>query len=284
MTTYAVTGATGGLGSSAIDALLSSGIDAADVVAIVRDPAKAATLADAGVTVRRADYDDVDALTAALSGVDRLLFVSGSEIGRRATQHANVIAAAKAAGVPFVAYTSLLRADDSSLSLAEEHRATEQALAESGINHSLLRNGWYWENYVASAGPASESGTLYGAAGDGRVAAAARADYAKAAAAVLTSDAPRAVYELAGDVSLSYPQIAAQISDASGKPVAYQNLSEGDYAGALVGAGLPEPVAAMLADSDTGVSNGQLDSASTDLVDLIGGPATSFAQVLRTAL
>lgn len=284
MTTYAVTGATGGLGGAAIDALLAHGVQASDIVAIVRDPAKATGLADAGVTVRQADYTDVDALTAAFAGVDKLLFVSGSEIGQRTVQHANVIAAASAAGVSFIAYTSILRADVTTLLLGEEHLATEKALAGSGIAHSLLRNGWYWENYVASAGPAVESGTLYGAAGDGRVAAAARADYAQAAAAVLLADEPRAVYELAGDTASSYPEVAAQIASASGKPVVYQNLSQSDYAAALVGAGLPDPVAGILADSDAGVASGQLDSTSTDLVDLLGRPTTPFADVLRAAL
>ncbi|GAB18757.1 putative NAD(P)H--quinone oxidoreductase [Gordonia effusa NBRC 100432] len=283
MTTYAVTGATGGLGGAAIDALLASGVEATDIVAVVRDSAKAASLADRGVQVRQADYSDVRALTTALSGVDKLLFVSGSEVGQRAAQHANVIAAAKSAQVSFTAYTSLLRATDSALALGDEHRATEKALAESGLAYSLLRNGWYWENYLAATDAAIESGTLYGAAGDGRVAGASRADYARAAAAVLVSDSPRAVYELAGDQPLTYADIAAQISTASGKPVVYQNLSQADYAAALAGNGLPEPVANILADADAGVATGQLDSTSTDLVDLIGRPSTPFNEVLRAA-
>ncbi|MFW0789163.1 NmrA family NAD(P)-binding protein [Gordonia sp. CPCC 205333] len=283
MTTYAVTGATGGLGGAAIDALLAKGVDAADIVAVVRDSTKAGTLADSGVAVRQADYNDVQALTTALAGVDKLLFVSGSEVGQRAAQHANVIAAIKAAGVSFTAYTSLLRATESALALGDEHRATEKSLADSGITYALLRNGWYWENYLAAADAASESGTLYGAAADGRVAGASRTDYAGAAVAVLLADTPRAVYELAGDHPLTYAELAAQISDITGKPVVYQNLSQEDYAAALAGNGLPEPVAQILADADAGVANGQLDSTSTDLVDLIGQPSTPFAEVLRTA-
>lgn len=283
MTTYAVTGATGGFGTAAINALLANGVAPSDVVAIVRNSEKAADLTDAGVTVRVADYTDVDALTAALAGVDKLLFVSGSEVGQRATQHANVIAASKSADVAFVAYTSILRADASTLQLADEHRLTERALADSGIAHTFLRNGWYWENYVQAAAAATESGALYGAAGDGKVAAAARTDYAQAAAAALLSDAPQSVYELAGDQSLTYAEIAAIISETASKPVTYANLPEADYAAALVQSGLPEPVAAMLADSDAGVGTGQLDSPSTDLVDLLGRPATPLREVLTAA-
>lgn len=281
MTTYAVTGATGGLGGAAVDALIADGVDPTRIIAVVRDPARARRLADAGVVVRAADYSDVAALTSALSGVDKLLFVSGSEVGRRSAQHANVVAAAAEANVGFIAYTSLLRADVSDLILAAEHRETEQALATSGVPHTLLRNGWYWENYLGAVDAASESGTLYGAAGTGRVAGAARRDYAQAAAAVLQTEHPKAVYELAGDQPLTSAEIAAQAAEAAGKPITYQNLTAEDYADALASSGLPRPVAEMLADSDAGVATGALDSDSTDLADLLGRSTTSFAEVLR---
>ena len=284
MTTYAVTGATGHLGSLAVASLLAAGVPAGDVVAVVRDAGRASALADRGVVVRVADYTDPASLTAALADVDRLLLVSSSAVGERVAQHANVIRAATEAGVGLVAYTSLLHADTSTLGLAAEHIATEKLLAESGLRYVLLRNGWYWENFIASAPAAIDSGVLYGAGGDGRIAGAARADYAAAAAAALVTDDPRQVYELAGSYPLDYIGIAAVLADVSGKPVRYQDLPEADYAGALEQAGLPQPVAAMLADSDAGAAQGGLDGASTDLEDLIGGPSASFADVAHSGL
>ncbi|MGC5248314.1 SDR family oxidoreductase [Gordonia sp. DT219] len=284
MTTYAVTGATGKLGDAAVRALLDRGVAAADVVAIVRDPAKAAPLRTKGVDVRTADYGDPGALRAALSGVERLLLVSGSEVGQRVDQHRNVIEAAKAAGVALIAYTSILRADTSPLSLATEHVATEELLNDSGIPSVFLRNGWYWENYLASAPTAVETGTLFGSAGDGVIAAASRLDYASAAAAALVDATGGEVYELAGDEHLTYAQIAQAIAEISGRPVGYRDLAEADYAAALTDAGIPAPMAAVLADSDAGVAKGALDSDSTDLQKLIGRSSTPLAEVLRTGL
>lgn len=284
MTTYAVTGATGGLGSAAVTALRDKGIAAADIVAVVRDVNKADALVAAGVIVRVADYSDPSALRAALSGVDRLLLVSGSAVGQRIAQHRNVIEAAEAAGVALVAYTSILRADTSPLQLAAEHAATEQLLDQSPLRAVLLRNGWYWENYLASAPAAIESGTLYGSAGQGRVAAAARRDYATAAAAALIDAAGGEVYELAGDSPLTYPQIADTIAEVTGTPVTYTDIPEADYAAALAGAGIPEPMAAILADSDTGVAGGALDYEGTDLQQLLGRHATPFVEVARAGL
>ncbi|MGC5255818.1 SDR family oxidoreductase [Gordonia sp. DT218] len=284
MTTYAVTGATGGLGGSAVRSLLERGAAPADVVAIVRSPEKAEALRDAGVTVRVADYGDVDALTSALTGVDRLFFVSGSEVGQRTPQHTNVIAAAKTAGVGFVAYSSILDADTNPLALAAEHLETEKLIADSGLRYSFLRNNWYWDNYVAGAGAAIESGILYGAAGDGKVAGAARDDYAAAAAAVLLSDDPRPIYELAGSQRLDYTEIAATIAEVSGTPIRYENLPEQAYAAALEGNGVPAPFAGILANSDAGIAVGALDSDSTDLADLLGRPLVSLADVLKAGL
>lgn len=283
MTTYAVTGATGGLGGHAVSALIARGVAPADIVAVVRDEAKATGLTAQGVSVRIADYSDADALTAALQGVDRLLLVSGSEVGQRLPQHITVITAAKAAGVGLLAYTSILRADSSPLQLAAEHIATEKVLAESGIDHILLRNGWYWENYLASAPTAISGGVLYGSAGQGKVAGAARADFADAAAAALIDGTPK-VYELAGDEHLTYEQIAATLAEVSGQPVRYQDIPEADYRAALEQAGIPGPFAAILADSDAQVAVGGLDSDATDLADLRGTSSTPFVDVVRDGL
>ena len=284
MTSYAVTGATGGLGGAAVHALIARGVAPSEIVAVVRDEAKTDALKAAGVTVRVADYGDPAALRAAFAGVDRLLLVSGPEVGKRLPQHTNVIDAAKAAGVGLLAYTSILRADKSPLALAEEHVATEKLLAESGLTTVLLRNGWYSENYTQSLAPALASGVFAGSAGTGIVAPAARADYADAAAAALLIDEPAAVYELAGDEHLTYADIAATFAAVSGKPVAYQDLPEAEYAKILEGAGVPGPFAAILADSDAGVANGALDSTSSALADLRGTSSTPFAEVVEDAL
>lgn len=284
MTMYAVTGATGGLGGAAATSLIFRGVAPADIVAVVRDRSKAGALVDAGVNVRVADYTDPAALGVALSGIDKLLLVSGSEVGQRLPQHANVIDAAQSAGVGLIAYTSILRADRSPLALAEEHRATEQLLADSGIATVLLRNGWYSENYAESMAAAVETGVFAGSAGNGIVSPAARSDYADAAAAALLTAPAGAVYELVGDEHLSYADIAATFAEVSGRPVSYQSLTEGEYVAALVAAGVPAPFAAVLADSDAGVGNGALDSASTALAELRGTGSTPFAEVIAAAI
>ncbi|MCE9964360.1 SDR family oxidoreductase [Lelliottia amnigena] len=280
----AITGATGQLGQHVIEHLLKT-VSASQIVAIVRNPAKADALSKQGITVRQADYTDQAAFTAALTGVEKLLLISSSEVGQREPQHKNVINAAKAAGVKFIAYTSLLHADKSPLGLADEHVATEKALADSGIPYALLRNGWYTENYLASAPPAIEHGVFIGAAGDGKIAAATRADYAAAAATVIAQDGHAGnVYELAGDSAWTLSELAAELSKQSGKPVTYQNLSEADFAAALKGVGLPAGLADMLADSDTGASKGGLFDDSHTLSKLIGRATTPLAESVKSIL
>ncbi|EPI7968123.1 SDR family oxidoreductase [Cronobacter sakazakii] len=280
----AITGATGQLGQRVIDTLLNT-VAAQEIVAIVRNPAKAAALSAKGVQVRAADYNDAAALTAALAGVEKLLLISSSEIGQRATQHRNVIDAAKTAGVKLIAYTSLLHADRSPLGLAEEHVATEKMLADAGIPYVLLRNGWYTENYLASVPPALEHGVFIGSAGDGKIASASRQDYAEAAVKVLTLDNQAGrVYELAGDHAWTLRDLTALLSKETGKTVAYQNLSEADFAAALTGAGLPEGFAKLLADSDIGASKGGLFDDSHQLSALISRPTTSLEASLRESL
>ncbi|MBJ9269092.1 SDR family oxidoreductase [Citrobacter sp. Ce119] len=277
----AITGATGQLGQHVIESLLKT-VPASQIVAIVRNPAKATTLSQQGITVRQADYSDEAALTTALQGIDKLLLISSSEVGQRAPQHRNVINAAQAAHVKFIAYTSLLHADTSPLGLADEHVATEKMLAESGIAYALLRNGWYTENYLASAPAALEHGVFIGAAGEGTIASATRADYAAAAARVISEDGHAGkTYELAGDAGWTLSQLAAELAKQSGKKVVYQNLSEADFAAALKGVGLPAGLADMLADSDTGASKGGLFDDSHTLSKLIGRPTTSLADSVK---
>ena len=280
---YAITGATGHLGRLALDALLET-TSPTQVVALARDPAKLADLAARGVEVRRFDYDAPQTLTPALAGIERLLLISSSEVGKRAPQHQAVIDAAKAAGVGLIAYTSILHADTSPMGLAAEHRATEAALKESGLTHALLRNGWYTENYVQSAPAALEHGALLGAAGEGKISGASRADYAAVAAKVLTGEATSKTYELAGDEAFTLAQFAQALSEIAGKPVVYKNLPEADYAAALKGAGLPAPVAEMLAESDAKAAKGSLFDGGRVLSGLIGRPTTPFKETLAAGL
>lgn len=280
----AVTGATGQLGRLVIDALLKTE-QPGDVIALVRDPQKAQDLAAKGVQVRPADYSQPQTLDSALAGVSKLLLISSSEVGQRSAQHRAVIQAAKAAGVELLAYTSLLQADTSPLGLALEHRDTEQALAESGLNHVVLRNGWYSENYTASVPAALEHGAILGSAGEGRISSASRADYAEAAAAVLTQPGQAGkVYELAGDESYSLQELAALVAEQSGKPVVYDDLPEEQYKAALVDIGLPEGFAALLADSDAGAAKGALFEESRQLSQLIGRATTPIAVSVAQAL
>ncbi|MGZ0802718.1 SDR family oxidoreductase [Kluyvera ascorbata] len=280
----AITGATGQLGQHVIANLLNT-TAASQLVAVVRNPAKAEALSQKGVVVRQADYGDEAALTKALQGVDKLLIISSSEVGQRAPQHRNIINAAKAAGVKFIAYTSLLHADKSPLGLHVEHVETEKMLADSGIPYALLRNGWYTENYLASAPAALEHGVFIGAAGEGKIASATRADYAAAAARVIAEEGHAGkVYELAGDHGWTLGELAAELAKQSGKKVVYQNLSQADFAAALKSVGLPAGLADMLADSDVGASKGGLFDNSHTLSKLIGRPTTPLAESVKGIL
>ena len=278
-----VTGASGHLGRLVVESLLKK-VPAREVAAVVRDPDKAKDLAARGVEVRRGDYARPETLGAAVAGADKLLLVSSNEVGQRATQHAAVVQAAKAAGVKLLAYTSILRADTSRLALAAEHKATEEAIRASGLPHVFLRNGWYLENYTESLAPVLQHGAKVGSAQGGRVAAAARVDYAEAAAAVLTGKAERAVYELAGDQPFTMAELAAEVARQAGKPIAYVDLPPDQYRAALVGAGLPSAFADILVDADVQAAKGDLDDATGDLRRLIGRPTTSLATAVRAAL
>lgn len=279
-----VTGATGQLGRLVIAALLKK-VPAAEIVAAVRNVEKAKELAESGIEVRYADYGKPASWDEALKGADKVLLISSSEIGQRANQHRSVIEAAQRAGVKLLAYTSVLHAETSPLGLAAEHRETEAMLAASGVPFVLLRNGWYTENYTAGVAAALAHGGVYGCAGDGRISSAARADYAEAAAVVLTSDNQAgSVYELAGDTSYTLTELAAEISRQAGRNIGYVNLPEAEYKAVLVTAGLPEVIAELLANSDTGASKGALFDDSRQLGSLIGRPTTSLAAAIAAAL
>jgi NAD(P)H dehydrogenase (quinone) len=278
-----VTGATGSFGRLAIEALLRRGLPASQRVAAGRNLGKLADLRDRGVTVVQVDYGDPLSLRKAFAGADRLLFVSGSEVGQRIPQHQAVVGAAADAGLGLVAYTSAPKADTSGMILAREHRATEEALIRSGLPYVFLRNSWYLENYTANLPVILEHG-LIGAAGDGLISAAARADYAEAAGAVVAGEGhANRVYELGG-TPFTLTQLAAEISRLSGREVRYTDLPEEAYARALADAGVPQEAAAVLADSDRAAAQGALHVEGDDLPRLLGRPVTPLADVLEAAL
>ncbi|MET9957291.1 SDR family oxidoreductase [Streptomyces sp. NPDC006339] len=279
-----VTGATGQLGRLVVEDLLTR-VPADQIVAAVRTPQKAADLAERGVQVREADYDRPDTLKTAFEDADKILLISGNDFGRRVQQHQAVIDAAKDAGAGLLAYTSVLHADTSTLPVAPEHQATEEAIKASGLTHSLLRNGWYNENYIPTAQQGAATGTIIGSARDGRISSASRADYAAAAAAVLTGDGhDNTVYELSGDTVFTMDDVAANTTAVTGTPVTYQDLPAQDHARALAEAGLPEPVVQMLLAIDAGTADGQLAGTTGDLSRLIGRPTTALRATLTAAL
>ena len=276
-----VTGATGQLGRFVVEKLKEK-VAPENIVALVRNPEKAAGM---GVEVREFDYTHPENLVASLQGIDKLLLISGNEMGQRLPQHIAVIEAAKQADVKQFVYTSILHADTSPLSLAVEHLATEVNLKASGLAYTILRNGWYTENYTGSAKGAIGAGAFIGCAGDGKIASAARIDYAEAAVAVLTSEShENKMYELAGDEAYTLTELAAELSRQSRKTIPYNNLSETQYADILKSFGLPAGIAEMLANSDTGASKGGLFDDSHVLSKLIGHPTTPLAKVLADAI
>jgi NAD(P)H dehydrogenase (quinone) len=279
-----VTGASGQLGRLVIDALLKK-VPANQIVAAVRNPEKVTDLATLGVQIRHADYDKPETLEKAFQGADKLLLISANEVGRRTPQHRAAINAAKKVKVGLIAYTSILRADTSPLPLAIEHKETEQLIKESDLPYVFLRNGWYTENYTAGIPTALQYGVVMGSAGNGRISSAARADYAEAAAAVLTQDKQAGrIYELAGDESYSLSELAALIAQKSGKAVAYQDLPEAEFKAALVGAGLPDWLAILLAESDVGASKGGLFDDTHQLSKLIGHKTTPLEAIVAASV
>ncbi|GGT13348.1 NAD(P)-dependent oxidoreductase [Streptomyces kurssanovii] len=279
-----VTGATGALGRLVVEELLAT-VPADRVAAVVRDKEKAADLADRGVELRIADYDEPATLEGAFRPGDRVLLVSGSEVGRRVPQHTAVIEAAKAAGVAQLAYTGVLGGPEADFDLAAEHRATEQLILDAGVPYTFLRNGWYTENYTAALSPVLEHGAVVGSAGDGRIASATRADYAAAAAAVLTGDGHLGrAYELSGDTAWSLAEYAAELSRQTGRTITYNEVPAETHLSILTGAGVPEQFARILVDVDAAIARGRLARTTGDLARLTGRPTTPLAETISAAL
>lgn len=281
--TIVVTGATGQLGRLAVEALLRRGAEPRDVLATGRDEARLAALAELGVRTAVIDYLDPATLAAAFEGADRVLFISGSEVDQRVAQHSNVVTAAKEAGVGLLGYTSIAKADSNGTILAADHRATEELIRASGVPFTFLRNSWYLENYLPQVPAYLEHGVV-GAAGDGRVSGATRADYAEAAAAaVLADDSAGSVHELGGE-AFSLADLATALTEASGREVAYTDVPADRLVDILVGAGLPRGYAEVLADADAGIARGDLEVPTTDLERLLGRRPTSYREAVAEAV
>jgi NAD(P)H dehydrogenase (quinone) len=279
----ATTGATGALGQLVVEGLLAK-VPANQIIAAVRTPSKASALAAKGVEVRTADYSRPETLATAFAGAKKVLLISSNALGERIAQHNAVIDAAKQASVELLAYTSLLRADTSPLILAAEHLATEKYLQASGLAYALVRNGWYFENQTAGIAPALQQGAFIGASKEGKFAAAARADYAAAAVAVLTGEGhANKIYELAGDTGYTRAELAAEVSKQTGKSIGYHDLPEAEFE-KILGSFLPPELAHILADAEAKAAAGALDDNSHTLSKLIGRQTTSLADAVAAAL
>ncbi|MGC7100019.1 SDR family oxidoreductase [Amycolatopsis lurida] len=266
--TIVVTGANGQLGRLVVGQLLKR-VDASEIAVSVREPAKAA---DLGVDVRHGDFDRPETLDQAFAGADKVLVISTGEASdHRVTQHGNAIEAAKRAGVRHIFYTSLTKADSSSMLLARTHGPTEELLKASGLTYTILRNNWYLENDLGTIAAALATGTLASSAGDGRTAPVTRAEYAEAAAVALTTDGhENAVYELGSPVTYSYADWAAALSEATGREITFTALTDEQAEEQLTAAGLPAPLVGVLVDSNRGIAAGDLALAAPDLAKLIG--------------
>jgi len=280
--TILVTAASGHLGRLVVESLLARGVTPADIRAGARDTGKIADLAALGVQTVRLDYTDADSVADAVAGADRVLLVSGTEMGQRAAQHQAVISAAAAAGVQQLVYTSAPRATTSSLVLAPEHKATEEAITASGVPATILRNNWYTENYLGNVASAAATGVVAASVGSGRVASASRADFADAAAVVLTTDGHIGqVYELGGDVAWSFDELAAALAQVTGREVVYTPLSTEEHAAALSAAGLDAGTVGFVTALDANIRDGALAEVTGELSRLIGRPTTPLAEGLR---
>lgn len=280
-----VTAATGQLGRKVVEFLLKR-LEPEKLVLAVRNPAKAQEFAEKGLTVREADYDRPETLERAFEGVTKLLLISSPSVGRRVEQHRNAIEAAKRSGVKTIVYTSVLHADRSRLGvIAEEHRQTEAMVKSSGMDYTILRNGWYVENFAPQVKNALNQGFIVGCAGKGKISAAPRSDYAEAAAVVLTTDGHSGkIYELAGDEAFTMEELAAEISLQTGKEVSYKNLTPDEYVRWLVSTGVSEEVARFLATMEEAIEKGDLFDDSRQLSQLLGRPTTSWRAVISEIL
>ena len=281
-----ITAAGGHLGRLTVEDLLARGVPAGRIRAVVRDRAKLADYAERGIEVVEGDYNDRESLAKALAGAEKYLLISstgGDE--ERLAQHLNAIAAAKEAGVGHILYTSITEADTNTIGFSWIHRDTEEAIRQSGLAFTILRNNWYFENATAGLDAALEHGAIVGGTGEGRIGYASRADYAGAAAAVLTGAGHEGkVYELTGDAAITQAELAAEVSRQAGRPVHYVDQSQDEYRKTLEGFGLPEFLVLALADADARIAEGALATTTDTLATLLGRPTTTLAEAVSRAL
>ncbi|MBF4606532.1 NmrA family NAD(P)-binding protein [Curtobacterium sp. VKM Ac-1393] len=273
-----VTAASGHLGRLVVESLIERGAAPGSVVATSRDVGRIADLAASGVRTAVLDYSRPNTIADVIGAGDVVVLISSDAVGQRVAQHAAVIDAAARAGAGRIIYTSVLDASRSTLVLAPEHKATEEAIAASGVPATILRNGWYTENYATALDIARQSGMLVASVGEGRVASASRRDFAEAAAVVALDDTTAGrVFELSGDTAWTHAELASVLTDLIGSPVRYRALSPDEHAEFLRGAGLDEDTVGFLVALDAGIRDDLLAHTSGELRALIGRPTTTLA-------
>lgn len=286
--TLLVTGASGQLGRRVVELLLEAG--ETNIIATTRTPEKLADFSQRGVTVRPADFDDAVSLAAAFAGADRMLLISTAVFGeQRVKQHLAAVKAAEDVGVKHVVYTSLMNpGPDSPVILAPDHHATEQALLNSGLGWTVLRENLYTETLIQSLAQAIQMGQLFSAAGDGTAAYITREDCARAAAAVLASSFDgRRTLDITGPEALSQADLAALVSTLSGKPVTYIPVEAEVMVDNMAAAGLPRFIAELLVSFNTAIAQGKLSAVSNAVEELTGKKpmsVTEFVTAQREAL
>ncbi|MEU4667364.1 NAD(P)H-binding protein [Amycolatopsis sp. NPDC023774] len=278
-----ITGATGLLGRQVVADLLAAGVPAGEVTAVARSAEKAA---DLGVRVHVGDYDRPETFAGAFAAGDRVLFVSGTELGKRVGQHTAVIDAAKAADVAQLVYTGVFGGPDADFALADDHRATEQRILDAGLPYTFLRNNWYSEVAVPDvAGSLARGAVVNSVLADARIATAPREDYAAAAAAAVHTDGHLGVaYELGGDTAWTFGEFAAELARIRGSPVVHTTVPSAEYEAIVTGAGMPPFLATFLVDVDDAISRGRLAGTLGELAKLLGRPTTPIAETIAKLL
>ncbi|WP_225418135.1 SDR family oxidoreductase [Levilactobacillus mulengensis] len=284
MMKYAISAATGRFGQLVINDLLKT-VDASDIVAIVRNASKGQQVLPAEVTVRQADYNDEAALKQALTGIDRLLFISSVPGGKvsRQQQHANVIAAAQKAEVGYVAYTSFAHADTAKSPLSVDHVATEKLLKASGLRYSFLRNAWYLENETNYLKAGVHGQNAVYAAGHGKISFALEREYAEGTARVMTMADPKAVYEFGGEPR-TYADLAETLWKVTGKSFTFKSVDDATYRESLAAAGMAPEMVEVLSSMQAMMREGELDVESSDLPDVLGRQLTTFPDAIHEIL
>ena len=276
-----ITGAAGSLGKATINFLLEKGYQAQNIIALVRDEAKAPDLKAKGVIIKIGDYDNYDSLLSAMAGVEKVLLISGSDVVKRSTQHENVVNAAKEAGIKHILYTSFQRKNESDSSpiafVAKSHIDTENMVKSSGIAYTILRNNIYLDMLPIFLGEKVLETGVFFPAGETKSAFASRSDMAEAIANILIGKGhENKEYDLSNTESFSFQDIANSLSSLTGKGVNYFSPDKETYHQTLANAGVPAEYIGMFAGFAEAMKQGEFTETSTDLEKLLGRkPATA---------